>query len=71
MTCVRIESGFLCGPDAWLSLEPYGSRVWMSYHNYLGPTFYLGPAAKDCIKTPSNKTWAAFAKWHEERKAGK
>jgi hypothetical protein len=40
MTCVRIEHGFIClSPLHKLRLSD-GSRVFMVWHNYLGPTFY-------------------------------
>lgn len=40
MTCIRIEHGFICvSPFFRLPLSD-GTRVFMSWHNYLGPIFF-------------------------------
>jgi hypothetical protein len=67
MACVRIKDGFVCGPDDFVNLEQYGARVWMSWHHYMGPTFYRSEAAIKPIYTPSKKTWDAFGKWQKEK----
>lgn len=44
MTCIRIEHGFICfQPSHRLRLAD-GRRVFMEWHNYLGPTFYRDAA---------------------------
>ena len=67
MACIRIERGYLCGPDDFVNMEPYGANVWMSWHHYHGPTFYRSEAAIKPILVPSKKTWDAFNLWFEER----
>lgn len=67
MTCTKIEHGFICGPDAFVDLSPYGAKVWMSWHHYTGPLFYRSEAAIKPIVWPSKKTWDAFEKWRKEQ----
>lgn len=57
--------GHICHGDHWLSLEPFGAKVWCDDHNWLGPTFYRSEAALKVIEKPSQKTWAAYCKWRE------
>lgn len=64
MGCIRIEHGFICEADDFVNLAPFGSKVWMSWHHYLGPTFYRSESAIKQIESPSKKTWDAFYKWH-------
>jgi len=65
MGCIRIEHGFVCGPDDFVNLEPFGAKVWMSWHNYLGPSFYRSENMLKPIQTPSSKTWKAFEAWRK------
>jgi len=58
--------GHICGPDYFVSLEPYGAKVWCEFHNYLGPTFFRSEKASVPIDNPSRKTWQAFKAWHAE-----
>ena len=67
MACVRIESGFLCGSDDFVNLDQFGAKIWMSWHNYLGCTFYRSEAAIKPIVVPSKKTWLAFERWLQGR----
>jgi len=67
MTCMRIEHGFLCGPDDVVNLEPFGAHVWMTWHHYMGPTFYRSESLIKPIHWPSKKTWGAFGKWQASR----
>ena len=60
--------GHICHGDHWLSLEPYGAKVWCDDHNYLGPTFYRSESAIKVIDNPSRKTWKAYSKWREMAK---
>lgn len=60
--------GHICHADHFLSLEPYGAKVWVEDHNYLGPTFYRSERAIKAIDLPSPKTWAAYIKWRESMK---
>ena len=53
----------MCVPNAFVSLEPFGAKVWCEMHSYLGPTFYRSEAAIKPINTPSRKTWRAFEAW--------
>lgn len=40
MTCIKIEHGYVCvSPFFRLPLAD-GTRVFMSWHNYLGPMFF-------------------------------
>lgn len=64
MACIQVEYGFICGPDDFVNLSPFGANIWMSWHHYHGPTFYRSESAIKTIKTPSRKTWNAFRKWH-------
>lgn len=70
MTCCKIKDGWLCMDDDFVNLEPYGARVWMSWHHYCGPTFYRSKAALKPIISPSKKTWDAFARWMEKKNGG-
>lgn len=67
MTCTRISgrgfNGIVCGPDHFVSLEPFGARVWCEFHHYLGPSFYRGKDSTVEIANPSRKTWRAFEAW--------
>ena len=49
-----------------ISLEPYGAKVWMEYHRYMGPAFFRSLNRITPIITPSKKTWEAFSKWKIE-----
>lgn len=57
--------GHICHADYFVSLEPFGAKVWCAHHNYLGPTFYRSEAALKEIRVPSKKTWDAFQKWRD------
>jgi hypothetical protein len=65
MTCIRIPGGVLCVPNAFVSLEPYGAKVWCEMHSYLGPTFFRSENAIKPIEKPSRKTWKAFEAWQK------
>lgn len=67
MTCIRVEHGFICGPDDFVDLAPFGSFVWMEWHSYHGPTFYRSKAAIKPISVPSKKTWDAFGLWQKSK----
>jgi len=68
MACIPFSGpgfiGHICGPDHFVSLEPYGAKVWCEFHNYLGPAFYRGEKSNTPIENPSRKTWKAFSAWH-------
>lgn len=66
MTCHIGKSIVICTADTFVSLEPYGAKVWCEFHNYLGPTFYRSESATKPIETPSKKTWDAFGLWLTE-----
>jgi hypothetical protein len=68
MTCIPIKNGVVCCHDDFVNLAPYGAKVWMSWHNYLGPVFYRSKNAIKQIDVPSQKTWDAFGKWHKQRR---
>lgn len=40
MTCIRIEHGFVCRSPFYRLPLADGTRVFMSWHNYLGPMFF-------------------------------
>lgn len=46
MTCVRIEHGFVCGSPFYRLPLADGTRVFMSWHNYLGPIFFRDRAER-------------------------
>jgi hypothetical protein len=52
--------------DALVNLKPYGSRVWLEWHNYLGPSFYRGPKSAEEIRMPGKKTWEVFERWKKD-----
>ena len=69
MACTPISGtgfvGFICGPEI-VNLEKYGApRIWMEWHNYLGPTFFRGKYGP-AIQVPGEKAWEAFRVWHVE-----
>lgn len=66
MTCHFGNGIVICTADRFVSLEPYGAKVWCEFHNYLGPTFYRSENAIKPIEWPSRKTWDAFGRWLEE-----
>ena len=69
MSCIVTPNAIICAPKHWcVPLESFGSRVWMEYHTYLGPTFYRSENMITPIATPSKKTWAAFEKWMNGQK---
>lgn len=41
MTCIRIERGFICGSPSYRLPLVDGRRVFMSWHRYCGPMFFL------------------------------
>jgi hypothetical protein len=50
MTCHRISSGIVCiSPSFRLPLAA-GTRVYMDWHNYCGPTFYRDKAERRIIE---------------------
>lgn len=63
MPCIKIEHGYLCCDNDPISLEPYGAKVWMVWHNYMGPTFFRSVNRITPIIVPSKKTWDAFDLW--------
>lgn len=65
MTCHSIAGAIVCTADSFVSLEPYGAKVWCEYHNWLGPTFYRSKSAIKVIETPSRKTWRAYEAWRK------
>lgn len=52
MTCVRIEHGFICGSPTYRLPLRDGTRVYMSWHNYLGPIFF-----RDRAETREIQDW--------------
>lgn len=57
--------GHISHADYFVSLEPFGAKVWCEYHTYLGPSFFRSEAALKEIRVPSKKTWCAFSNWLE------
>lgn len=70
MTCIAIQGGIMCVSEL-VSLEPFGSKVWLEMHQYCGPAFYRSERSTKHIENPSRKTWAAFAKWRQSMEEGK
>lgn len=69
MGCTRFSGrgfrGWICGPDHFVSLEPFGAKVWCEFHSHLGPHFFRSEKANVEIEKPSRKTWNAFYAWLE------
>lgn len=67
MACTRIKgrgfTGWICGADYFVNLEPFGAKVWCEFHHYLGPHFFRSEKANIEIANPSRKTWKAFEAW--------
>jgi len=40
MPCIQIEYGFICGSPSFRLRTNDGRYIFMSWHSYLGPTFY-------------------------------
>ena len=40
MTCIRIEHGIVCLSPLYRLPLADGARVFMAWHDYLGPTFF-------------------------------
>jgi len=66
MPCIRVEHEFFCGSE-FVDLRPYGAKIWMCWHRYLGPVFYRSAATIKPIEVPGRKTWAAFEKWKSQK----
>ena len=71
MACIPIKNGVVCIVDSFVDLSPFGAKVWMTYHNYCGPTFYRSKNCITPIDVPSQKTWDAFGKWAKQNNPGK
>ena len=63
-------TGHIHVPDAVVDLEPFGAKVWLEWHNYLGPTFFRGEHSSEPIRNPSRKTWGAFEAWMTAKSCG-
>ena len=70
MTCKKLDNAIICGPDYVVNLAPYGSKVWMEWHHYIGPTFYRSMNMIKPIDTPSSKTWMAYSDWMSSGQKG-
>lgn len=44
MTCVRIPDGFACMSPSYRLPLADGTRIYMDWHSYCGPTFYRDKA---------------------------
>lgn len=50
MTCIRLDSGYVCiSPSFRLPLAD-GTRVYMDWHSYCGPTLYRDRAEQRIIE---------------------
>lgn len=65
MACNFFSGGVYCTADAMINLRPYGSSVWMEWHNYLGPSFFRGKHSNSDMQA-GRKTWKAFELWYEQ-----
>lgn len=64
MTCVVTPNAIICFPKyTCVDLRPFGARIWMEYHTYLGPIFFRSESMIQQIYMPGKKTWLAFDKW--------
>lgn len=72
MACTPIKgrgfTGWICGPDHFVNLAPFGSNVWCEYHSDTGPAFFRSENSTAEIANPSRKTWKAFEAWMESIK---
>jgi hypothetical protein len=61
-------------PDADTFFVVDGKRIYMSFHDYCGPSFYYDRDHRNQINyndyPPEHKLWSRFEKWHRKyRKA--
>lgn len=76
MTCIPFSSegvvGFVCVNDQ--IRFHVGNRIWMSWHDYTGPSFYTKEKGREVEYDPvdeNDPVWASFGVWLEKRNAAK
>lgn len=72
MTCHRFGSAIVC-VSPWGRLKVSNKYVWVSFHEYCGPSFYKDRAmSKEYDPVDENDpVWPEFAKWHDKYEAAK
>jgi hypothetical protein len=68
MPCIRIPDGILTVANARVDLTPHGWRGQLEWHDYLGPSFWRGPRARDAIAKPTPAMWRAFDHWRATKR---
>jgi len=73
MTCIPIHghgfAGFVCVSEQ-VRLHVGNKYVWMSWHDYTGPSFYTVQRGMEIPYEPkdeSDPVWAEFDKWNKKR----
>jgi hypothetical protein len=77
MTCIRFGGEHPNDPVGFVCVNKQvrfhvGSRyIWMSWHEWTGPTFYTKKNGDEIYYDPKDETdpvWEAFGKWHAKQK---
>jgi hypothetical protein len=68
MPCIRIPNGILTVANARIDLSVYGWKGELEWHDYLGPSFWRGPNARDAIAKPPKAAWRAFDSWRAKER---
>ena len=62
-------------PDGETYFVVDGKRIYMSFHNYCGPSFYLDKWHDKQVNyddyPPEHKLWEHFGRWHKKYEASK
>lgn len=77
MTCIPFGGngvvGFICVNDQ-IRFHVGNRYVWMSWHDYTGPSFYTKEKGREVEYDPTDENdpvWAPFGVWLEKRNAAK
>mgnify|MGYP006136726629 CR=1 FL=1 len=72
MTCIRIGNAIMC-MNPWGRLTLGNRYVWVSFHEYCGPSFYTDSAmSKNYEPADENDPiWPLFGTWLEKYRAAK
>lgn len=65
MTCIRIPNGIIC-VNPWGRLHVGNRYVYVSFHEYCGPSFYTMKNGEEVVYWPEDENdpvWPEFSKW--------
>ena len=69
MTCVRIPNGIVC-LIPWGRLHVGNRYIWVDWHSYFGPSFWLNAAGTIPYEPDENDpVWVEYDKWLKKREA--